>query len=74
MKQEPGTWGRLNSEESKEKSVIVKKRREAIEHVQKIALEVTEQKAKKKKLLVPDDDSLKEDCVRLRVAYENRCR
>ncbi len=49
MKQEPGTWGRLNSEESKEKSFMVEKRQEAIEHVQKIAAEVTEQKAKKKK-------------------------
>ncbi len=49
IKQEPGTWGRLNSEESKEKSVMVEKRREAIEHVQKTAAEVVEQKAKKKK-------------------------
>ena len=49
IKEEPGLWGQLNSNESKDKSVMVEKRQEAIDHVQKIAAEIASQKAKKKK-------------------------
>ena len=49
VKEEPGLWGQLTSEESKDKAFMSDKRREAIEHAQKTAAEVAEQKAKKKK-------------------------
>lgn len=49
IKEEPGIWGRLNSEESREKDFMTEKRAEAIEHAQKAAAELAEQKAKKKR-------------------------
>ena len=49
IKEEPGMWGKLSSEESKEKEFMTEKRAEAIEHAQKTAAELAEQKAKKKR-------------------------
>lgn len=49
VKEEPGLWGRLNSEESTDKSVMAEKRQEAIDHVHKTAAETADLKAKKKK-------------------------
>lgn len=49
VKEEPGIWGRLTSEESKEKDFMTEKRAEAIEHAQKVAAELEQQKAKKRR-------------------------
>lgn len=46
-KQEERLWGRLVSEESEDKAAMTEKRTEAIEHAQKMAAKVAEEKAKK---------------------------
>lgn len=48
-KEEHGLWGRLVSEESENKEVMSLKRAEAIQHVQKTAAKLDEEKAKKKR-------------------------
>lgn len=48
-KEEHGLWGRLGSEASEDKEVMSVKRAEAIEHVQKTAAKLDEEKAKKKR-------------------------
>ena len=48
-KEELGVWGRLESEDSENKEIMSAKRAEAIEHAQKAAAKLAEEKAKKKK-------------------------
>lgn len=48
-KEEPGLWGRLVSEESQDKEFMSARRAEAIEHVQKAAAKLDEERAKKKR-------------------------
>lgn len=48
-KEEHGFWGRLVSEESENKEAMSVRRAEAIEHVQKTAAKLDEEKAKKKR-------------------------
>ena len=49
VKQEPGCWHQLCSDESEEKSVMAEKRAEAVEHARKSAEASAEAKAKKKR-------------------------
>lgn len=48
-KEEPGLWGRLDSEESQDKETMNAKRAEALEHSEKAAARLAEEKAKKKR-------------------------
>ena len=48
-KKKQGLWGRLASEESQDKATMTAKRTEAIEHAQRVAAELAELKAKKKR-------------------------
>ena len=48
-KEEPGLWGRLVSMESEDKEFMSARRAEAIEHVQKAAAKLDEERAKKKR-------------------------
>ena len=48
-KEEHGLWGRLVSEESEDKAIMSARRAEAVEHVQKTAAKLEEERAKKKK-------------------------
>lgn len=47
VKQEDNLWGRLVSEESEDKSIMIEKRTEAIEHAQNVAAQLAEEKAKR---------------------------
>ena len=48
VKQEPGVWGQLQSNEAEDKSSMLEKRTEAIEHAHSVAVKVGKEKAKKK--------------------------
>ena len=49
VKEEEGIWGRLESQDSENKEFMSAKRAEAIEHAEKTAAKLAEEKAKKKK-------------------------
>ena len=49
VKRDPALWGRLSSPESVDKSVMVEKRAEAVEHTHKRVAEAREEKARRKR-------------------------